>query len=136
MKRKENILIITFFHFIIATIIAGCARMGQPDGGWYDDDPPRILGSTPEDQATNVTTKKITIQFDEYIKLADVTQKVIVSPPQLEMPEIKGAGKKIVVELKDTLKPKTTYTIYFSDSIRDNNEGNPLGNYTFTFSTG
>ena len=136
MKRKENILIITFFHFIIATIIAGCARMGQPDGGWYDDDPPRILGSTPEDQATNVTTKKITIQFDEYIKLADVTQKVIVSPPQLEMPEIKGAGKKIVVELKDTLKPNTTYTIDFSDAISDNNEGNPLGNYTFTFSTG
>jgi uncharacterized protein (DUF2141 family) len=136
MKRKENILIITFFHFIIATIFAGCARMGQPDGGWYDDDPPRILGSTPEDQATNVTTKKITIQFDEYIKLADVTQKVIVSPPQLEMPEIKGAGKKIVVELKDTLKPNTTYTIDFSDAISDNNEGNPLGNYTFTFSTG
>ena len=136
MKRKGNILIITFFHFIIATIIAGCARMGQPDGGWYDDDPPRILGSIPEDQATNVTTKKITIQFDEYIKLADVTQKVIVSPPQLEMPEIKGAGKKIVVELKDTLKPNTTYTIDFSDAISDNNEGNPLGNYTFTFSTG
>ena len=136
MKRKGNILIITFFHFIIATTIAGCARMGQPDGGWYDDDPPRILGSTPEDQATNVTTKKITIQFDEYIKLADVTQKVIVSPPQLEMPEIKGAGKKIVVELKDTLKPNTTYTIDFSDAISDNNEGNPLGNYTFTFSTG
>ena len=136
MKRKENILIITFFHFIIATIIAGCARMGQPDGGWYDDDPPRIIGSTPADGATGVTTKKITIQFDEYIKLTDATQKVIVSPPQMEMPEIKTAGKKIVVELKDSLKPNTTYTIDFSDAISDNNEGNPLGNYTFTFSTG
>ena len=117
-------------------MVVGCARMGQPDGGWYDDDPPRILGSTPADKATDVTTKKITIQFDEYIKLADVTQKVIVSPPQLEMPEIKGAGKKIIVELKDSLKPNTTYTIDFSDAISDNNEGNPLGNYTFTFSTG
>ena len=117
-------------------MVVGCARMGQPDGGWYDDDPPRILGSTPADKATDVTTQKITIQFDEYIKLADVTQKVIVSPPQLEMPEIKGAGKKIIVELKDSLKPNTTYTIDFSDAISDNNEGNPLGNYTFTFSTG
>ncbi|MBQ7419668.1 MAG: Ig-like domain-containing protein [Prevotella sp.] len=110
--------------------------MGQPDGGWYDDDPPRILGSTPADGATGVTTKKVTIQFDEYIKLTDATQKVIVSPPQLEMPEIKEAGKKIVVELKDSLKPNMTYTIDFSDAISDNNEGNPLGNYTFTFSTG
>jgi uncharacterized protein (DUF2141 family) len=110
--------------------------MGQPDGGWYDDDPPRIIGSTPTDGATGVTTQKVTIQFDEYIKLADAAQKVIVSPPQLEMPEIKEAGKKIVVELKDSLKPNMTYTIDFSDAISDNNEGNPLGNYTFTFSTG
>ncbi len=116
--------------------IVGCARMGQPDGGWYDDDPPRIIGSTPADGAIGVTTRKVTIQFDEYIKLADATQKVIVSPPQLEMPEIKDAGKKIVVELKDSLKPNMTYTIDFSDAISDNNEGNPLGNYTFTFSTG
>jgi uncharacterized protein (DUF2141 family) len=110
--------------------------MGQPDGGWYDDDPPVVVGSTPEDRATNVNTKKITIYFDEFIKIDNASEKVIVSPPQLEMPEIKGAGKKIVVELKDTLKENTTYTIDFSDAITDNNEGNPLGNYTFTFSTG
>ena len=110
--------------------------MGQPDGGWYDDDPPVVMGSTPEDKATNVKTKKITIYFDEFIKIDNASEKVIVSPPQLEVPEIKGAGKKIVVELKDTLKENTTYTIDFSDAISDNNEGNPLGNYTFTFSTG
>ena len=110
--------------------------MGSPDGGWYDDDPPRVVGSVPAERATNVTTQKITILFDEYIKLADATQNVIVSPPQLEMPEIKAAGKKIVVELKDSLKPNTTYTIDFSDAISDNNEDNPMGNYTFTFSTG
>lgn len=72
--------------------------MGQPDGGWYDDDPPRILGSTPEDGATGVTTRKITILFDEYIKMANASEKVIVSPPRLEMPEIREAGKKILVE--------------------------------------
>ena len=113
-----------------------CARMGSPDGGWYDDDPPVVLGSTPADKATGVKTNKINIYFDEYIKLADATQNVIVSPPQLEMPEIQAKGKKIVVELKDTLKPDMTYTIDFSDAISDNNEDNPLGNYTFTFSTG
>ena len=121
-------------HYSLFTI--SCARMGQPDGGWYDDDPPKVVGSTPEDRATNVKAKKITIYFDEYIKIDKPTEKVIVSPPQLETAEIKGAGKKIVVELKDTLKENTTYTIDFSDAISDNNEGNPLGNYTFTFSTG
>jgi hypothetical protein len=117
-------------------LAVGCARMGQPDGGWYDDDPPRVIASTPKDQETGVTSQKVAIYFNEYIKLADATQKVIVSPPQLEMPEIKGAGKKIIVELKDSLKPNTTYTVDFSDAISDNNEDNPMGNYTFTFSTG
>ena len=136
MKNKESLLIITFLHFFIATIVVGCARMGSPDGGWYDDDPPRIVGSMPADKATGVKTKKVNIYFDEYIKIADPTQNVIVSPPQLEMPEIAAKGKKIVVELKDTLKPDMTYTIDFSDAITDNNEDNPMGNYTFSFSTG
>ena len=117
-------------------LMSSCARMGQPDGGWYDDDPPVVVGASPADQATGVTTNKITIWFDEFIKLEDATNKVIVSPPQLEMPDIKATGKRIVVELKDSLKPNTTYTIDFSDAITDNNEGNPMGNYTYSFSTG
>ncbi len=124
------------YIFCIACVVVGCARMGSPDGGWYDDDPPVVIGSNPVDQSTNVSAKKITIYFDEFIKLEDATNKVIVSPPQLEMPEIKATGKRIVVELQDTLKENITYTIDFSDAISDNNEGNPLGNYTFSFSTG
>ena len=120
----------------IALAMIGCARMGQPDGGWYDDDPPKVVACIPEDQATNISAKKITILFDEYIKLTDATNKVIVSPPQLEVPDIKATGKKIVVELQDSLVPNTTYTIDFSDAISDNNENNPMGSYTYSFSTG
>src|SRR3712207_8091564 len=64
------------------------------------------------------------------------SENVIVSPPQIEMPEIKASGKTIEVKLIDSLKANTTYTIDFSDAISDNNEGNPLGNYTYSFSTG
>jgi len=41
-----------------------------------------------------------------------------------------------VVELQDSLMPNTTYTIDFSDAISDNNENNPMGSYTYSFSTG
>ena len=42
---------------------------------------------------------------------------MVVSPPQIEVPEIRTAGKEIRVELKDSLKPGMTYTIDFSDAI-------------------
>ena len=110
--------------------------MGQPDGGWYDETPPRVVGASPADGGVNVKSKKISIYFNEFIKLDNPTEKVVVSPPQLEVPEIKAGGKHIQVELLDSLKPNTTYTIDFSDAISDNNENNPMGNYTYSFSTG
>ena len=127
--------IIILFATAILTL-TGCARMGQPDGGWFDETPPRVVGSTPEDQSTGVNTRIINIFFDEFIKLDNPSEKVVVSPPQIEAPEIKGAGRRITVELNDSLIPNTTYTIDFSDAISDNNEGNPMGNYTYSFSTG
>ena len=116
--------------------VVSCAKMGQPDGGWYDETPPVIVRTTPQDKGVNVKQKKITIYFDEFIQVDNPTEKVVISPPQIEQAEIQGAGKKIEVELKDSLKANTTYTIDFSDAISDNNENNPLGNYTYTFSTG
>ena len=110
--------------------------MGNPDGGWFDEEPPRVIGAMPADKGTNAKAKKVRIFFDEFIKIENATENVVISPPQIEMPEIKATGKRIEVELKDSLKPNTTYTIDFSDAITDNNEGNPLGNYTYSFSTG
>ncbi len=121
---------------IILLMLGACARMGNPDGGWYDDTPPYVVGSSPDDRAVDFKGKKVNIYFNEYIKLEDAQNKVIISPPQLEMPDIRAGGKRISVVLQDTLKENTTYTIDFSDAISDNNEGNPMGNYTFTFSTG
>lgn len=125
-----------FLFSLLVLLVASCARMGRPDGGWYDETPPRVVGASPADGATGVKAKKVYINFSEFIKIENATEKVVVSPPQLEAPEIKASGKRIVVELKDSLKSNTTYTIDFSDAITDNNEGNPLGNYTYTFSTG
>ena len=121
---------------VIGGVLTSCARMGNPDGGWYDETPPKVLGATPADKATDVKAQKVKISFDEFVKIDNPTENVIVSPPQLQAPEIKATGKSIEVKLLDSLKANTTYTIDFSDAISDNNEGNPLGNYTYSFSTG
>lgn len=120
----------------LVALLYSCASIGRPEGGPIDEAPPRFIGSTPVAGALNNAKKKITLQFDEFIKLEKASEKVLVSPPQIQQPEIKASGKKIQVNLLDTLKPNTTYTIDFSDAIVDNNEGNPLGSFTYTFSTG
>lgn len=117
-------------------ILTACARMGSPDGGWYDETPPKVVGCSPADRGTNVKANRVYINFDEYIKVDNAQEKVVISPPQNEQPDIKVHGRRISIELKDSLKPNTTYTIDFSDAISDNNEGNPMGNYTYSFSTG
>ncbi len=134
--RALRITTLALKCLILCFMVCSCAKMGQPDGGWYDETPPRIIGSNPSDKGTDIKSKKITILFDEFIQVDNPTEKVVISPPQIETPEIKGAGKKIEVVLKDSLKANTTYTVDFSDAISDNNEGNPLGNYTYSFSTG
>ena len=121
---------------MLMIVVYSCASMGNPDGGPYDEEPPKFVRSTPKPFAINSKEKKVTIEFDEFIKLEKAAEKVVVSPPQLEQPEIKASGRKVVVGLVDSLRPNTTYTIDFADAIVDNNECNPLGNYAFTFSTG
>ena len=123
---------------ILMLVIIGysCASMGTPDGGPYDEMPPKFIGSSPKLHEVNVKSTKFELEFDEFIKLEKASEKVVVSPPQLEQPEIKVLGKKVVGELLDTLKDGVTYTIDFSDAIVDNNEGNPMGHFTYSFSTG
>lgn len=117
-------------------MIYGCANRVAPDGGPYDMEPPKLVRSTPDDRALNVSGQKVTLWFDEFVTVKEPQKKIIVSPPQLQQPEIISYGKRVVVNLKDTLIPNTTYTIDFTDAIVDNNEGNPLENFSFAFSTG
>ncbi|MDO4950462.1 MAG: Ig-like domain-containing protein [Bacteroidales bacterium] len=131
MKAAHKIL-----FFLSATLLIGCARPGTPDGGPYDETPPQVVGASPVEGAIGTTPKTIEIFFNEYIKLENASDKIVISPPQLNQPEISANGSRIKVKLIDSLKPNTTYTIDFGDAIVDNNEGNPMGKYTYTFSTG
>lgn len=125
--------------FIVSSLLLllSCARIGTPDGGPYDETPPKVVRTSPKYGSAHVKdVKKVTIEFDEIIKVDNAMEKVVISPPQIEQPEIEAIGKKVTITLLDSLKPNMTYTIDFADAIVDNNEGNPYGDYAFTFSTG
>ncbi|MGV3760894.1 Ig-like domain-containing protein [Parapedobacter sp.] len=113
-----------------------CASIQQPQGGPKDSIPPTILGETPPNLTRNFDAKKIVIQFDEFIKLSNPFKEISVSP-DLEQPiNPRVKRKNIEITLPDTLEENTTYTINFGKAIGDFNEGNPLLNYSYVFSTG
>ena len=132
MKHTRYILLL-----LLTIIFVACANPGAgPDGGPFDEHPPYIVDMNPKLGQPNAKQMKVRIVFNENIKVENPTEKVTISPPQVKTPTIKYSGKKISVELHDSLQPNTTYTIDFSDAIEDNNEGNPLGQFTYYFSTG
>lgn len=124
------------FIIIAAAVMYSCANSGNPSGGPIDKTPPIFMRSNPTPNAVNVKDHKIEIFFDEIVTLKDPSTKIIVSPAQTEMPRMSALGRKVTVELVDSLLPNTTYTIDFSNSIQDNNEGNAIDNFAFAFSTG
>ena len=136
-NQMNNSKSLYYIFIIIATaVMYSCANIGNPSGGPIDKTPPIFMRSNPTPNAVNVKDRKIEIFFDEIVTLKDPSTKIIVSPAQTEMPRMSALGRKVTVELVDSLLPNTTYTIDFSNSIQDNNEGNAIDNFAFAFSTG
>lgn len=128
-----------FVVAIVLLLLASCARRGRPSGGPKDELPPILITANPEHLSTNFEEEKIRIRFDEYIKLKEINQQLVISPPLENQPIITPVGtasQDINIRIIDTLKPNTTYTFNFGNSVVDNNEENPLAQFKYVFSTG
>lgn len=122
---------------ILVQLLVSCAQISSPTGGPKDQTPPKIKKSIPENYTLNFKKKEITIYFDEWIQpLQNPKNQVIISPSIEPFPKIEAARNELTIKWKDTLQPNTTYSIFFGDHIKDNNEGNTFSNFKFIFSTG
>ena len=128
----------TLYIFIVVLLCcSACANRGAgPQGGPRDTIPPAVVKEMPINGTLNFASKRIEIQFDEYIQLSDVQKNVMISPPQQNPPEVKAIGKTLSVTFQENLIDSTTYTIDFGTAICDYNEKTPLYDYVFSFSTG
>lgn len=125
----------TLLVMTAALLLAACANIGTPSGGPRDEDPPLFVSGNPAPGSLNVDKQKIVLTFNELINVKDAFSKVVVSPTSRSVPRVTSQGRRVTVEF-DSLAPNTTYTIDFADAIEDNNEGNPLQGFAYTFSTG
>lgn len=114
-----------------------CAQVVPLSGGKKDNQPPKLILAIPANESNFFKSSKIVLQFNEYIKLSDLKNQLIISPKTENEPEISAEGKKIIIDLnKEVLKPNTTYKIYFGKSVVDMTEGNALENFEYVFTTG
>ena len=126
------------FCLLFVLVLVSCAKRGSITGGDKDTIAPVLKASFPKNLTTNFNGKEIKLVFDEYVKLKNVNKQLIVSPPMKNQPDILpyNASKVITIKIKDTLKPNTTYSFNFGQSIEDNNEANPYSQFKYVFSTG
>lgn len=127
-----------FILFLLLFVCISCAKKGSITGGLKDTIAPTLKISFPENFSTNFKGNQIKLTFDEYIKLKGLEKQLIVSPPMKNEPLIipSSVTKYLTIQIKDTLQPNTTYSFNFGQSITDNNEGNPLNQFKYVFSTG
>ena len=145
--RRENSIAHSITRLISTAIVllfggallTKCASTMTPTGGPKDTLPPVIVLMEPNNFTTNIDTlrpPKIFIGFNEYVQIKDLQKELYTSPAMKKKPSVIRRGQGIVVTIKDTLMPNTTYAINFGSAIADNNEGNPLHSMRYVFSTG
>lgn len=124
------------YLFPLVIFLCSCASIQVLDGGTKDETPPKIIKTSIDSASVNVSTSSFTFTFDEYIKTQKVNELLIISPSQKINPKLSIKGKKLTINLKDSLLTNTTYTIQFNGCVQDINESNPIQDYSFVFSTG
>jgi hypothetical protein len=138
MKRVSiQVLAVAMVIWSIASL-SSCANIVPPGGGPRDSLPPRLVMSTPRDSSLNVSTRQISLVFDEFVTLDNPATNLIVSPTLKNLPQFNPKLRNVTITLnkEDTLRPNTTYVFDFGDAVKDVNEGNIAHGLRYIFSTG
>ena len=135
---RKTLGIISVIIWLVST--THCAKRGTPTGGAKDSIPPLLVNATPPRNSVNFDAEKVVMVFDEYIKLNDIANQLIVSPPMERssyriLPE-GTVSKKVEIRFETPPRDNTTFTFNFGEAIEDFNEANPLPFFYYTFSTG
>ncbi len=137
VRFRENYFRQKIIAYLAVLLAAGsCANIGAPTGGPKDVTPPVVLYSEPPSYSVNFSGDQIRIIFDEYIQLRGLSQKLFISPPLEQSPDIRVRGRWLVINLREKLRDNTTYRFFFGDAIVDFTEGNAIPGFTYVVATG
>jgi len=123
--------------FFTCLVCLSCAKQSSPMGGPSDEDPPKLIASSPIDQSTSISPEKIVLTFDEYVGLENPAKGVVITPKiNKDLVEFIALKNTITVLLKQELEDSTTYVFDFQKSVVDISERNPAEKLKLVISTG
>lgn len=134
IKGAAPLLFVAVLGWVV--VVSSCANIGMPSGGPKDSIPPVVVETMPEYKAVNYKGKDVRFTFNEFISSDKISETLVISPPLKKNPIIRTKSKTLIIRFDQELKDSTTYSLDFKNSVVDNNEGNPLKNFRFLFSTG
>ncbi|MCB0769486.1 MAG: Ig-like domain-containing protein [Flavobacteriales bacterium] len=127
----------TAFAIGLAVILSGCAQVGNVTGGEKDIAPPLLLSADPPNGSTRFESKVIRLEFNERIQLERVRERLLISPPLEEPPDVRVVGTRNVdIRLSGKLAPNTTYSFNMGECVKDLTEGNVATGAIYICSTG
>ena len=139
MFRSLFFLGLVFIALAQLLTVTNCANPIAPQGGPRDSIPPRIVveESTPNFR-TNFRPERIDLTFDEWVRLENARQQLIISPPLRPLPEIRLRKKTVQLIFADTIewRENATYVINLGTAVQDLTERNPAVDLRYVFSTG
>jgi len=125
-----------FFALLFALLFWQCARQSQPAGGPQDKEPPKLELSVPRNGEKNYKGKTIELTFDEYVKLKDPQDEIVITPSVGSKTKFIAKKNKVTITPEKPWKDSTTYSVSFRASVQDLNESNTAEDLHLAFSTG
>ncbi|SMB82718.1 hypothetical protein SAMN00120144_2218 [Hymenobacter roseosalivarius DSM 11622] len=118
--------------------ISGCAAVSSPEGGPKDLTVPKLVRTSPEQGARNVSQQSIRLEFSETVQLKDLQKNLIIAPviPDENKYQVREDKGGITLTFEQPLDKNTTYSFNFGTAITDITESNVAPNVMLSFSTG
>jgi len=121
MRQTSQIFFYAILLLLVGISFYGCANIGTLKGGPEDKTAPKVVeeNSTPNMQ-TNFTGRSFELEFDEYVKLQDAFNQVVVSPPLEHKPEVtlkKGEIVRFEFDDKEVLMLLIIYDLFSQQEI-------------------
>ena len=112
------------YLFATTLFVSSCASVGTPEGGLKDEEPPKLVQSTPKEGQLNVNTKELVLTFNEEIQTKDITRQMLITPNVANPITTSFKKETLRIKFEKDLLPNTTYFINFRGGVVDITEGN------------